>query len=402
MTKTYAITYVPHAEPNSVVTELLPARSEQQALQQIIPKGIPVSVKVSNRGQRTTVSRDYLQQLLTAVLFHSTSGMSAGRALEEIIKAESGALRAQLNPGLYVLTGGGSFSDAVAALEMYDEATIAILRSGETIGAMEQALKSAIEHHEKAATNKKLLYGVLFGLSIDIFFSVISVYGIQFQYLPMVEKQGISGATPEVAAKFHEHLNIAYWINGGLTAITTLVILFICWLFVAYHQKNSHQLRLKVDNWLSTVPVVRDLFSHAAISRTFLMCSTLLRGGVPIDKGISIILGSSESPVIQSYWQAAKKRLEAGEKVADAMKGDVLERAEILIIGAHKNSIQLADSLYSISKRRDDLATRANKRFGQLAFFAAMAYSSISVLIALSASYLQYQAMMSSMMNTGG
>ena len=385
---------------NSLTEEIVAAVSERAAISHVISKGTPISAKIST-SNNVSISRDYRQQFLLAILFHVKSGLSAGKALEEIIKAETGAIRPQLNPSLYILLAGGAFSDAVMALGMYDSATVAVLRAGERIGAMQQALKSAVDHYEKSAASKKMLYGVLFTLSIDIALSVASTLGIQFSFLPMVEKEGIKG-TPEIMAQFSQNLSIAYAINGFLSLVTIAAIIGIGWIVYAYKQTSNAKLRYSVDRWLASTYLIKDVFSHSAIAMTFSMCGTLLKGGVSLHQSIEIIKGIALSPLVEEYWQTASQRLESGEPVAIALKSPLLDSSETLIITAHKDSLQLAEAFSGISVKRDELAMRANKKFGMVAFMGAMAYSSISVLIALWASYLQYTAMMSSMMSGGG
>lgn len=396
----YSVKYQPIGTHTQVV-EIIAADDEKSALGQIIPKGIPVSIEPATSSNRIEASREYKQQFLTAILFHVESGLSAGKALEEIIKAETGPIRPQLNPGLYILLGGGSFSDAMEALGMYDSATIAVLRAGEQIGAMAQALQSASDHYEKVAASKKLMFGVLFTLSIDIVLSVFSTLSIQFGFLPMVKKQGIQ-ASPEVAAEFYRNLDIAFLLNGFLSLTTVVGIAAIIFLVYAYKQTGNAALRYKVDRQLASTPFIKDVFSHSGVSMTFTMCATLLKGGVPLHNAIQIIRGISLSPLVEEYWKEAGKKLETGEPVALALKSPLLDTAETLIISAHKDSAQLAKAFQSISVRRDELSTKANKKFGLVAFAGAMIYSSISVLIALWAAYLQYQSMMASMMSMGG
>jgi type II secretory pathway component PulF len=400
--KIFVVTYAPFAEPDSLVDETIAAVNKKGAIKQIIPKGIPVSVSESSGRSAVKVTQDYKKQFLRAVLFQTQAGLSAGRALEEIIKESTGSVRHQLNPALFILMAGGSFSDALDALDMYDKATLAIMRAGERIGAMHQALQSAIDHYEKAEVSKKLLFGVLFGLSIDIFFAIASVLGVQFQFLPMVAQQGIKGATPEVVAAFHRNLSLAFWVNGFLTFITIAGILIVGWIFFAYKQRGSEALRYKVDAWLASTPYIKELFSHSAIAITFSMCATLLRGGISLHQAIEIIKGTAKSPLVEKFWETAAIKLESGESVAVALKSPVLTSSEMLIIAAHKDSKQLAAAFANISTHRDELAIRANKKFGMMAFIGAMIYSSVTVLVALSASYLQYQSMMSGMMDAGG
>jgi type II secretory pathway component PulF len=395
----YNVRYQAH--DGDITEEMVAAKNERGAISQVIPKGVPISAKPSLKSF-TVISTDYKTQFLQAILFHVQSGMSAGRALEEIIKAEKGPIRSQLNPSLYMLMAGGAFSDAMEALGIYDSATIAMLKAGEKIGAMNQALKSAVEFQNKASASKKLLYGVMMTLSIDIIFSVVSTLGIQFRFLPMVKEQGIKDASPEATEAFYRNLEIAFWVNGFMSAVTVALVIGVAWFVYAYNYSGNPKLKYKLDRWLATNYFMRDVFSHSAIATTFSMCGTLLKGGIPLHKAIEIIKGISLSPLIEEFWSNASRRLEAGEPVAGALKSPLLQGAEILIIGAHKDSAQLAAALSSISLRRDELATDANKKFGRNAFWTAMAYSSVSVLIALWASYLQYTAMMSSMMGAGG
>ena len=396
----YSVTYLPVGAPKNA-TLIIAANSEKEAFAQVIPKGVPVAIELASGRTKVKISRDYKQQFLTAILFHVEAGLSAGKALEEIIKSEQGAIRPQLNPALYILEGGGSFPDAMLALDMYDSATIAVLRSGEQVGAMGSALRSAAEHYEKVGVSKGALYGVMMVLLVDVISSISSVFGVQFGLLPYIKQQGVSGVSAAVKAQFEFNLMLAYWGNGIFTVITVIGVLIAAFFAFAYMQKENAALREWVERKIATLPLIGAVFAHSGLSMTFSMCATLLKGAVPLTAGIRIIKDVALSPMVADYWSTSGKKLEMGEPVALALNHPILDKAETLVLGAHKSSTQLAEAFNNIAKRRDQLSVKANKKFMMVAVAGGFGYSLVSLMFAGFAAYIQYNAAMSSIMGVG-
>lgn len=399
----WTVSFAPTKSPQTVVQQKMFAATDREALQSAIELGVPLSVKRDWQFGWKKVDKDYRQQFLLALSFNVQSGMSAGKALEEIIKSEHGQARQVLEPALAIIRAGGDFSDAIEGLAIFDGATLSIMRAGEQLGAMKEALTSAMAHIKKVNHSMKLMMGALMVIVMDIAVSALTVFGVQFFQLPKLRDEGITSKDPAAIAEFAQNLNLAFVINGVLVAITVLLTILLTVVAASYANREMRTFREKVDRALHRIPLVRDLLRHTSVSSTMSICSALLSGGVMLSKAIVIVRGSTTSPSVSRYWEMVEMKLENGEPVGGALQDEnLLERSECLILASHTDQMQLAQAMFSISERRDEMATRAHKRFGMAAFWGGLMYSGMGVLIALWVSYIQYTAMMASTTSIGG
>ncbi|ABD72085.1 type II secretion system protein (plasmid) [Rhodoferax ferrireducens T118] len=399
----WTISYAPWNSPKTVVTEKTIAASQREALQSAMKLGVPLSAKRDWQFGWQKIDKDYRQQFLLALSFNVQSGMSAGKALEEVIQSERGHVRQVMEPALAIIKAGGEFSDAIDGLAMFDDATLSILRAGEKLGAMKEAMASAIAHIKKTNHSMKLMIGALMVIIADIVVSSITVFGVQFYQLPQLRTEGITSKDPVVVANFASNLDMAFLLNGILTAFTVVLSIVVTVVVMSYSNKEMREFRQKVDYALHQMPILRDLLRHTAISSTMSICGALLSGGVMLNKALVIVRGSTMSPIVSGYWQRAESHLEHGESVNIALQDEnVLERSECLILASHADQMQLAQAMLAISERRDEMAERASSKFGKFAFWTGLLYSGCGVLIALWVSYIQYQAVMASTTSIGG
>lgn len=339
------------------------------------------------------VSRDYKLQFLQALGFNIEAGMSAGKALQTVIESESGPVRERLNYALNILRSGGGFHEAVAAMDFFDETTLAILESGERTGKMKDAVKTSVEHYQSRSSSLKVMLGAVTFTMLDLVFAVASIFGNRFSLLPMIKEGGFKAENPAAAEKFNRILDLCYWVNDILLVSTLLLCVALVGIGWAYVGKNM-AVRTWVDNKLMTMPAMKDALLHSAVASTAMIASSLLRGGVPFATAVQIAARGTRMPTVQAYWQTAYDRLVTGESVARAMNQPILENSERIIITAHNNQNQLGEALTVISSRREDLSKAAAKKFSILAFIASLFYSGIATLFTLWVVYLQNAQMM--------
>lgn len=399
----WTVSYAPKTSPQTVVTVKFISATKREALQSAMELGVPLTAKRDWKFGWLRIDADYRQQFLLALLFNVQSGMSAGKALDEVIQSERGQARQVLEPALEIIKAGGDFSDAIDGLSMFDEATLSILRTGEKLGTMKEAMTSAMAHLKKSSHSMMLMYGALMAIVLDLVIAAVTTFGMQFFQLPKLRSEGISSKDPIVVADFTRSLDWAFLANGALVAITILVSIVVSLVVVAYANKELRDFREKVDRGLHHIPLVRDLLRHTSVSSTMSICSSLLNGGVMLGKALILVRSSTSSPIVAKYWERAETLLEHGEPVGMALQDEtLLEHTECRLLLAHKDHLQLGQAMHWISERRDEMATRAQRKFRLFAVTAGIAYASASVVIMMWASYIQYQATMAGSTSIGG
>ncbi len=360
--------------------------------------GIPIDIRAikQSRGWLNPVSRDYKQQFMLAIYFNTQAGLSAGRALKLVIEAENGPLRHRLNYAYLILDAGGSFLEAMNALEFFDQTTLAIMEAGEKTGKLSIAINTAVEYLQARASIVKVLLSTAIFTAVEIGFSLLSLIANRVAVLPRIEKEVTDGASTEKIAAIKSGISVAYLANDLMLTVSVVGIVFVAVCAYGYLVSGS-VFRQKVDDVILRIPLVKDIISHGAIANSSKVAISLIRGGVDLMAALAIAEKSSRVPRIISYWRGATKRIEDGEDIATALAQIPLENSERTLVRSHTDRSQLARAFEVIVERRELLAMRAAKNFQVLSFFATLAFSLMAVLIALAVALIQNEGLMSNL-----
>jgi general secretion pathway protein F len=360
--------------------------------------GIPIQIEAIKPTINflNPVSRDYKQQFMLAIYFNTQAGLSAGRALKLVIEAENGPLRQRLNYAYLILDGGGSFLEAMDALDFFDQTTLAIMEAGEKTGTLSNAINTAVEYYQARASTMKVLMGTAVFTAVEVVFSILSLIGNRTAVLPAIEKEISENATPEKVAAIRHGIGVAYFANDLMLALSLAGIIF--GLVCAYAYLNgSQRFRKKIDDIILRIPAIKDIIVHGAVSNSAKVAVSLIRGGVDLIASIAIAEKASRVPRVTAYWRGAVKRIEDGEDIANALAQPPLENSERTLIRSHTDRAQLARAYEVIAARRAAFAQRAAKRFQVFSFVATLVFALAAVLIALFVALIQSQGAMSSL-----
>lgn len=407
--RNYRVTYLmPFAENSGAVPDkqvpgyfrhetVLVADDSSAAVREIRNRsGVPLSVSevrpmlaIFNR-----VSRYYRIQFLQAINFNVQAGMSSGRALQHVIESETGKIRQRLSLGYNLLRGGSGFHASVQAMGMYDETTLAILEAGERTGSMREALQAAIDFLLLRVNSVKAMFGAVSWTALDLVMAMIAIGGNRFGLLPTLERSGFKTERAADAAKFQDLLSLAYLVNNVLLAFSVLLTALFLFILYAYFVSSNERLRLMVDKLLLRIPALKDALLHSAISATFMIAASILRGGGSFLLAADIASRGTRLSTVREYWRSAVARVYNGEQISGALIHPLITGSERIILISHTDRSQLGAAFVSVSSSRDTQAASAAKRFSFLIFFASLVYSGSAVLITLWVVYLQNQQMM--------
>jgi type II secretory pathway component PulF len=379
---------------------VIAARREMDVISEVRSRGgVPLSIKPMQVRKAPAWMRargGYRERLLQAVLFSVQSGMSATRALQRALESDDATLLGPTQDALGVLRAGGGFGDAVRAIGVFDESTMAILESGERTGRMGESLQAALEHMGKRAAGTKAMVGAVGWTFFDLIFAVLTIIGLRYQLLPMLSEQKGEGTNAAEQLRFAEMLDIAYVINDVLI-VFTLVLIAAATVAVLGHFGDNEKLRLRVDRVLRRVPGLGQAIEHNALSAGFTVAAAMLKGGVAFLSASDVASRASRFEPVREFWHQAHERVINGFSVRHALRSELLDASEMLLIASHTTQKQLALVLSSIADQRDDLALKASKQFAVMVFLASLIYSSVAVLFTLWVVYLQNSQMMSNL-----
>lgn len=305
-------------------------------------------------------TRAWQLQLLRALRFQSVTS-SAGTAFLNIIEGEADPRRRlAFLPSRTVLKGGGSFSDALKALKLMDAATLAIIIAGERAGDLKGVIPHAIQHVEEKGKQYKAVTAALGWLAFDILNVISALWGAQFGFIPYLRENMPKNAKPEALAKMENAIGLASNINMSLIVLTTLLIgggVTLAMSFWANRHKPDHV----AARLVMRVPLFGEYFRNAALFDTTRLMARLLRGKVPLDEALRIIIETTVEPAARSYWTECRNRVMAGIEPARALARWPLTKGERDQLMTVESVDQLIEVYESIAEERQ-LMTKTTQR----------------------------------------
>jgi general secretion pathway protein F len=332
--------------------------------------------------QKEWFSRDYKINFLKAMFFHVDVGSSPGRALMLVIEAEKNPRkRIELEPALQVLKRGGTFTDSIDVLGLFDRPIIAILQAGEFSG-LNVAISDAITMLQTRKGVIKTLLQAVGILGIDLFVSFSSCVGVHYQVLPMMEKQIPTDASPEKIAHYKDIIESAYFYNGILMWISFVIILLfaVAGIFSASGQKG----RDFVSDLLAKMPIFKRMIYDALLADSFMLMGRMLSSGVSLMNCVKILESVAPLKSLVHFWNRIHASLGNGESVSKAFNDrNILVASEKMILESHQDKNQLAKIMLSLSEQRLSMSESGTKAFMKLVSAFALFYVLATVGIAL-------------------
>jgi type II secretory pathway component PulF len=339
-------------------------------------------------------SRDWQMQLLRSLRFQSISS-SAGTALMNIIENEQDPQRRlAFLPTRTVLKGGGSFSEALKELKLFDAATMAIIVAGEKAGDLKGVIAHAIEHVEEKGKQFVAVKAALGWLAFDIINVIGALWGAQFGFIPYLREQGVKTTDQAAIEKFTRSINMASWVNGTLLVVTMLICISAVTLFTLFWF-NKHKPEHFTSRMMMKAPLISSYLRNTSLVDTCKLISRLLRGKVPLSEAINIIIGSTIEPATRLYWSDCHSRIMAGIDPSRALGRWPLTKPEKDQLSTIQSVDQLSEVYASISEERR-LMAKADQRkivmtgiMSMMALFGATVLTMIYLLVIQNSSLLE-------------
>jgi type II secretory pathway component PulF len=343
-----------------------------------------------------TRSREWQTQLLRALRFQGATA-SAGTALLNIIEGESDPKRRMaFLPCRTVLKGGGSFSDALRELRLFDSATMAIITAGERAGDLKGVIQQAIEHTEEKGKQIKLILSVLSFLSFDIFNVVGTVWGVQFGFIPYLKKDGAKGTDPDSVIQFNHAIGIATAVNMTLLVLITGVLVG-AFGFAGLYWFNRHRPDHFTSRILMKAPIFSSYLRNTSMREGCRLMQRLLLGKVNLVDALDIILDGTYEPSCRLYWSESKKRIMAGVDPSRALARWPLNKGENDQIMTIQSVDQLAEVYTAIAEERGLMAKSDQRRLYQLGIILMMVLMGGAVLTVVYLLMIQNQSFLDSL-----
>lgn len=283
-------------------------------------KGITVKLNdfLIDRGKVGLKDKSYFFHMLAVMV---DSGIPLLKSMSSIAgRVKSPRLSRVLNTMVYDCERGSNLADAMSRFEdVFDEAEIGIVRSGEATGRLHQMLFKLSEQLEKRYKLYAKLWGAaVYPIAVLVVLFVVSL-GMLVWVLPsllgLLDHSGIAReALPSStrALIFLQSFTVGYW------WLILLVLLGLYGLFTMY--KNTPNGAAKWDYWKLNLPVAGDLSRKFYVQRFVGMMGILIDSGLPVMKALAIAGNSISNRMYRLKIQEVINEVRGGRKISESLK----------------------------------------------------------------------------------
>lgn len=343
-----------------------------------------ITVQKKNWMNREYYSHDYKLGFLKGLSFQVDVGVSAAQALMHLIETEKQpAKRAEMQKAFEVITHGGQFADALAALPFMDKTLVVLLQTADASGSMQEAINDAAAIMESRGAAWKMLASAVGWIGFDLFSIISTVFGLQFYALPWFRENPPSLQSAEMEMQYVSRFESIASATEMLTVFTLLVAVTIVLFLIALFWGND-AIKDGMHRTISRMPLLRNVFIDSALADGLTLLSRMSKNGVLITHALELLAEHSWIRSVQQFWRQVRQALEAGQDVTRAFESaHLLTRQEIKAVSSHQNREQLANVLTLVARQRRADADAATRRFIQFSIGVVVAYMLIVMGIAM-------------------
>jgi general secretion pathway protein F/type IV pilus assembly protein PilC len=320
-----------------------------------------VRIKFGGKVRPHAMAQFYLQ--LAALM---KSGVPLLRALEVLGNQTTlPALKITIEDLRDRIADGESLAEAMSRHpRTFNDLSISIVRAGIEGGFLEEALERVARFTDQQAELKSRVMGALAYPMFLIVFSISIVTVLIVYFVPQFEtlfsRLRAKGELPLMT-------EFLLWLSTAISSYGLLIALAIGLIVMAVRSQIATEAgRWFVDKWKLKIPQAGAIYCNLAVSRFCRVLGTLLSGGVPIVRALTISADSTGNRVLTAAVNNAADNLTAGESLANPLKSsghfppDVVE---MISVAEQSNTLEtvltdIADSLERQTWRKLDLMVR--------------------------------------------
>jgi general secretion pathway protein F/type IV pilus assembly protein PilC len=363
--------YIARNATGQRIEGVLSAGTQREALasltaQRLFPMEVKPAAGKIERMQSKKVRPQAMAQFYLQLAALLRSGVPLLRSLEVLKKQTTNpALKHTIDDLFNRVTDGESLSEAMARHpKAFDELSVSVVRAGGEGGFLEEALERVAKFTDQQAELKSRVMGALAYPMFLIVFSITIVSVLVVFFVPKFEtmfaKLRARGELP-LLTDFLLNLSKAITEYGIFIA---LGIVALVWLVKS--RLSTEKGRWFLDRWRLKIPQAGAIYCNLAVSRFCRVLGTLLNGGVPIVRALTISADSTGNRVLTAAVQQASENISAGESLAAPLMASghfPTDVVEMIGVAEQSNTLEkvlidIAESLEKQTWRKLDLLVR--------------------------------------------
>jgi len=212
--------------------------------------------------------------------------------------------------------GGAALSKALDAQRgVFSRFYVNMIRAGEAGGSLPTVLLRLAEYMERS---KALRDNVTASLTYPAFLAVVSIGAVAFLLAGVVPRfKPLFASTGKAVPLITQMVLLAGDIVRNYGAFILIGLAFV--LFLLSRRLREPEVRMKLDRWLVTAPVVGDLFSRVEMARFARTLGTLLSNGVTLVAALGIVRETMGNAYLAEAVGSVSRELKEGRGLGKPM-----------------------------------------------------------------------------------
>ncbi|HAU40294.1 MAG: type II secretion system protein, type IV pilus assembly protein PilC [Candidatus Peregrinibacteria bacterium GW2011_GWF2_43_17] len=310
------------------------------------PLWVRVNDFLVDRSKVNLREKSYFFHLLGVML---DSGVPILKSLQVLVnKVENPHFRRVVNTLAYDVEHGRKFSDAMSKFpDVFDDADVGVVKSGEAVGNLNQVLFKLSKQQESLYALYLTVKGALVYPITVLAALVVALWIVMTFVIPKLSEffteSGVSLPWITLAVLAVSDFVANYW----WVLIIVFLLLFSMWSFYV----NTKFGRLRWDRFKLNMPICGELIRKATLSKLLRMLSVLTHSGLAINKTLGILSDASGNQLYKIKLNDVRKAVERGEKISES-----LADTPFLFPETVTQMLQIGEQSASLSKTAEKVA----------------------------------------------
>lgn len=364
--------YIARTTAGERVDGVLAAGNQREALAALAAKNLfPLEVKQQAVGRRISLGTRRVPPQAAARFYTQMaallrSGVPLLRSLEVIGGQASNPVLKEVVADLHQrVSEGDSLAEAMGRHpRAFNDLSRSIVRAGGEGGFLEEALERVAKFTDQQAELKSRVMGALAYPIFLAVFGVLIVTILVVYFVPQFD---------ELFARLREQgqlpivTDLLLAFSKGVGSYGILIALAVAGILVAVRTRFATAAgQRQLDHWKLRLPQAGTIYRNLAVARFCRVLGTLLSGGVPIVRALSISADSTGNRILSEAVDEAAENITSGESLATPLAASghfPANVVEMIAVAEQSNTLetvltQVADSLERETWRRLDLFVR--------------------------------------------
>jgi type II secretory pathway component PulF len=281
-----------------------------------------------DRSRVSLKEKSYFFHMLAVMV---DAGIPVVKAVESLAsRAENPRFRRVLNTIAYNCEHGSKLNEAMNRFEdIFDEAEIGIVRSGEEVGRLDSMLFKLSEQLDKRNDLYMKLWGAaVYPIAVLLVLVIVAVGMLVWVFptlLNMLQEGGVSGDSLPLPTK------ILISLQSGLVNFWWAILIFVFGLYGVFNiYVSSEYGAVRWDGTKLKLPLVGNILKKVYVLRFVSLLGLLIDSGLPVIKCLKISGGALSNRIYKLQIQEVLNRVKDGGKISETlMENEYLFPAEV-------------------------------------------------------------------------